>query len=208
MFTLFWIAFGADTKRHTGWYERQRQRHRTGTSRSHTSNINITERLAERVWRPKSQPPTQTFFGLVTQSSSTRDRNACKFLRLQRRRLPKSQFQLLHILYLSLWFPVFALVCVAGGIILPGILQHSSANTASYVGYPRSYLFTSAMVRLHQKGYRTSPICVAPRQRSAQRSAAPLPQKSRRIFVPAQSYPVQSQHSLRQEPIIRRKQLP
>ena len=50
--TLYRIAFGADTKRYPGWYERQR--HRTQTSRSHTSNISVTERLAERVWWPKS----------------------------------------------------------------------------------------------------------------------------------------------------------
>ena len=53
--TLYRKTFGVDTKRYPGWHERQRkrQRHRTGTSPSHTSNI-VPERLAERVWRPKS----------------------------------------------------------------------------------------------------------------------------------------------------------
>ena len=46
------IAFPVDMKYYTVLYEQQR--HRTGTSCSHTSN-NVPQRLAERVWWTKSQ---------------------------------------------------------------------------------------------------------------------------------------------------------
>ena len=52
MFTLYGIAFRGDTKGYSVWYEQHR--HRTGTSRTHTSNI-VPEQLAERVWWSKSQ---------------------------------------------------------------------------------------------------------------------------------------------------------
>ena len=62
------IAYHVDLQNTPAWFEQRRPR--TGTSRSHTSNI-LSERLAERVWYPKSQSSLLNIYFLISGFSSS-----------------------------------------------------------------------------------------------------------------------------------------
>ena len=62
------IAYHVDFENTPAWFEQRRTR--TGTSRSQTSNI-LSERLAERVWYPKSQSSLLNIYFLISGFSSS-----------------------------------------------------------------------------------------------------------------------------------------